>query len=507
MQTQAHAPAESSGQHLPHQQSTPLSTQPQASFDDARPLISQLKAAQAGMGASLHNRGLQSLQAKMVSGSSLQMKKAAATGSSSPVVQMGGWEWPSWLPWGKKKEDPYKDLSPQDRRLAQITDSIHEDERAADQLRRHGQHVDHEGLSNVGRLHAHRARVRDAADTPTSRTLLEKVDSVGGAGSFVGGQAVTLGNLLGDDKLGFGGAVTKASGEGVGVVGSLINAGIGIHDIATSKEQRGDKAIKGVGVAGSLASAAQSGASGLGTVSGLLPNVGGLSSVAGAASSVIAPAAIAKSGADVITGLATGGLAHYRSNKLAAMQNDYGNSQHGIAKYASDNQWTKAKANYGKAFGGALGVAGGAVLLAAGLSNPIGWGLLGGAAVVGLGLAAYKAYKKHQMGKKLKEDGNYRGMLAGNHIVVPDQVPRQGFGDYFKTESMRRNENVRGQIATHLAQSEGRRYSDDEPNESAQIVNYLGVKEARKASAFDRLLSGGDDEQQRAKAIAKGLDF
>ncbi|WP_448699058.1 hypothetical protein ACFGVR_19170 [Mucilaginibacter sp. AW1-3] len=458
---------------------------------DDSPRIKQLKSYQ-----NIADKGVKQFKTKTKNN----------TVSSAPVIQR--WEWPSWVPWAKKK-DPYEGLDAGQRHLAHITEGADRDERAERALIDHGQHTGRYGRSNVSLLENYQNAVHGSTSSPLHQTAAEKTGQVGSGASFIGGQTTNLSHLIGDEGLGAGGEWTKVGGQGLGVVGSVAKAALGIHDIATSQDQKKDKAIKGVDVVSSLGSAVQTGANGLGTLSGAIPASGALSTAASIAAPVIAPAAIVKSGADVVTGLATGGLAHYRSNKLQEL-GQQAMEKESIIKFAMDNQWTKAKANYAKAAGGALGVAGGALLLAAGLSNPVGWGLLAAAGGVALGVALYKMYKKHQSGNALLEE---RGSLRNDNIVVPQHVGRRGIGDYFKTEAMRRHDNVRGQIATNLAQSEGTSPYDDGPNTASKIVSNLGVGEKKKPDEESDLISALDADatekarHERAKAIAKGLDI
>ncbi|MCJ8211043.1 hypothetical protein MUY27_15095 [Mucilaginibacter sp. RS28] len=461
---------------------------PYQAMADASPRIKQLKDYQ-----------------NMADGNTKQLK------TISPVNNLVVQRLPSWVPFfGKKKEeDRYAHLTDNGRRAAYFGDAIHRDEHAGRRLERRGQRSDQPYRGNESLLAEHENAVYDARSTPRHETAVEKTGQIGSAGSFIGSQTTNLSHLINNDTLGATGEWTKVAGQGLGVVGSLANAGVGIHDIITSQNQKKDKAIKAVDVISSLSSAAQTGANGLGTLSGVVPTSGALSAASSIASKVIAPAAIVKSSADVVTGLATGGLAHYRSNKLEQLGKETMDENGGIIKFAQDNQWTKAKANYAKAVGGALGVAGGA-LLAASLTNPVGWGLLAAAGGVALGVSLYKMYKKHQSGKEILKDPH---ALRYGKIEVQKNVPRKGFGDYFKTEEMRRHEDVRGQIATKLSKDEGRSYYNDEPNTASKIVRNLGVREKPKPDDKTELLSymWSDDaekaRQDRAKAIAKGLDF
>jgi uncharacterized membrane protein YebE (DUF533 family) len=171
--------------------------------------------------------------------------------------------------------------------------------------------------------------------------------------------------------------------------------------------------------------------------------------------------------------------------------------QSGIARFASESQWTKAKSNYGKAASGALSVAGGALLLAAGLSNPVGWALLAGAGLLGLGFMAYKKYKKHQQGKELNNPDYQRALRAnGIHVPTDEELGPGKWSDMLTTKSSRRQDMVRGLIATRLAQAEG---ADANLRE---IAGHLGI---RKRTEDENPLVGPDE--QRIKSFARALEY
>jgi hypothetical protein len=424
----------------------------------------------------------------------------AQTSPAPPVVQFM-WPWSK-----KKKEDKYQGLSDSERRIAEFTDAIHQEESQHNRRQnvlggtRYDYASQHDIESGRQRYADYQVQSRGAAQTPLIRSGIDKFGTATSAVAKAGTLATHLGQIVGNDTLGTTGRLTGGIGAGLGAVGSLLEAGLETHDIATSHAKKKDKAIKGVGVLGSLANAANSAASGVSQISNLVSGVSSTGSLAGIAAAVAAPSAIAKGGADVITGLATGGLAHYRSNRLEEIE-ERGDMQ-GIARFAKENQWNKAKSNYGKALGGALGVLGGAVLLAAGLSNPVGWGLLAAGGLVGLGIAAYKMYKKHRQGREILDNPGYRDALYRNQINVPDdeELGPGGWKDIFKTKSMRRQELVRGMIAMRLAKG-------DQDGTLGEIGGYLGVKRP-DAQGLPLLSDERDAEMlKRAKSYAKALDY
>ncbi len=456
-------------------------------------------------------------EADIMGAKALQLKShdsaTTKTVSNSPIVQRKKW----WEFWKKEEEpDPYSHLSESDQRLARMGDRINRAEYGHNRNKNviggsSFNHATSDDMYRNARLgQQYHERSGQATETPTSKTVAEKV----GLGSSIVSKTGTIltqaGQIAGNDSIGTAGRITGAVGATAGVGASLLDAGLGIHDIATSKEKKKDKAIKSIDVLGALANASNAGASGVSQIAGLVGSSTG--TAATLAGKIAAPAAIAKGGADVVSGLATGGLAHYRSNKLAKIEND-GFRNDGIARFAKENQWTKAKANYGKAAGGALGIAGGATLLAAGLSNPVGWGLLVGAGLVGAGLAGYKMIKKHQQGKQL-DKSEYKDQLYKGGINVPtdEEMGKGGWSDIFKTKSMRRRDMVRGQIGMKLAENESKTGFYDTPDgELSDIGEHLGVKKHKGEgiSLMDDLESGGreEDKMKRAKAYAKGLDY
>lgn len=428
---------------------------------------------------------------------------SAAFGESdaTPVVQCWGWpSWPAWLSWGRKVEDPQDHATDKHPTLVSIEahlgrqqDARRENARRGNSsVRFDGDEVEALAYSNRQGNEAGKTRLADAGN------VVGKTGTVAGA---VGSQIAILGNVLDEDALGFAGNVTKEAGAGIGVMGSVLDAVAGLHDMATLHDKKKDKAIKGLGVAGAFANAARVGATGAKSLPTLLADT---SYVAGLAGRTVGPAAIATGSADLFTGLAAGGVAHHRSRKL--QESAASGSLPGISKYASDAQWLKAKNNYAKATGGAIGMAGGAALLAAGASNPVGWALLAGAGAVGAGAGIYNLYDKHQMGKEMK-DHEYNGLLAHDGIDARDDVSREGLMDYLKSESMRRNEAVRKQIAVKLANLE--QDSDDENKHAAavEIVDRLGLKRKESPTEVSALANpDSDPESIRAKTIAKALN-
>lgn len=443
----------------------------------------------------------------------------AVTGVERSIAKQGtvqangkGWKdhpyWP-WN-WGKKKEPEYPEgLQEHEYSQYDMLRSISTQENESRRAQKYsgGVSFDHANQRDIeSSIINYRQQQRDArehSDNPTEKTLAEKTGTVSSVGSGAGSIVTRLGSMIGNNKLGDSGRITGAVGGGLGVLGSTMDAILDTKDIITSDEKKKDKLLKGLGVVGSLGNAVNAGASGVGQVADYMGGLGPLSHAAGV---VAAPAGIVKGGADLVTGLAGGGLAHYRSNKLAEEQeNSYANE--GIARFASENQWMKAKSNYGKALGGALGVAGGATLLALGLSNPVGWGLLAGAGIVGGGMALYNLYQKHKQGKALESD-EYSGQLSRGGIEVPDDdmlERNKSWTDIFKTKASRRRDMVRGQVGIKLAENESKTgFFSGRDSSLDRISSYLGVS---KLDNEDESLLTRSKKKERAKSYADALNF
>jgi hypothetical protein len=175
----------------------------------------------------------------------------------------------------------------------------------------------------------------------------------------------------------------------------------------------------------------------------------------------------------------------------------------------------------GTAVGGGLALAGGLGIAGLALSNPIGWGLLGGAALVGGGVAAYKKYRKHQLGKQLDSDGSRAELkAAGIHVPTDQELKPTGFLEKmknfitFSTASQRRHDAVRGHIAEKLAKNEDADRDEHQPG-LAEIMRHLGIKEKPQAPPPNEQSPLSDQaavekrktaQGKRAKSIARALE-
>lgn len=458
------------------------------------------------------------LEAQVGGGENVIQRQPATSTSpsaSAGVIQRISWPWNWRWPWSRTAEpDRYEQLSESDRRIAHFTDAIHQQGQTYERQRAvvggNAPSYDFADPSEIhGMRHAYNEFHSDAvtsAKVSTARTAAEKTRQVSSVAAKIGTLVTHLGQIEGNDALGDNGLIAGGTSAGVGALGSLVEAGMDIHDVATSEDKKKDKGLKTLSALGSLANATNSGASGVRQISGLV-GMGG--NIASAAATVAAPAAIAKGGAAVITGLATGGLAHYRSRRLQeiATSPSISGENEGIARFAGENQWLKAKTNYGRAAGGALTVLGGALLLAAGLSNPIGWALLAAGGLVGLGVGAYKMYKKHQQGKLLAQG---TGTYAGLENIVPSEpeLGSGGLADLFKTRSMRRRDVVRGRIGVKLAESEQRdsRFTPPETDTLNRIGRQLGVSRL-DTQRLGLMMDAQEVKKARSKAYARALNY
>ena len=144
---------------------------------------------------------------------------------------------------------------------------------------------------------------------------------------------------------------------------------------------------------------------------------------------------VATGSIDVIRGVAGAGLAQSRANTLDQLQASNMNqaaitgglgddaagaanlrNAAGIAGQAATAQRDRRDDRLITAGKGALSVAGGAILLAAGLPNPIGLGLLAGAALIGGGVALYRWWQGRK--KATGADGKPTGVTVEQQEIA-----------------------------------------------------------------------------------------
>lgn len=202
-------------------------------------------------------------------------------------------------------------------------------------------------------------------------------------------------------------------GAGAGLLGvgsALVDAGRGLGQARDKSNRTSERRLGLLNMFQGLGSATQSASSSAANIAGLAGNAGAM-----------AGATLAVGGAGIATGamdLLRGGYGLYKGkqrrdalNQLAqprSRQQEEAEEQRQedaeeerirraalLAASTQQNRMDTGKANLVK---GAAAVAGGALLLTS-LTNPVGWGLLAGAAIIG-GIAAFVKYMKRRKRKK-----------------------------------------------------------------------------------------------------------
>ena len=434
--------------------------------------------------------------ASPASASAAPLRQDAGAGAGPTSAPVQAWRWP-W----EKAPDPrahYKDLSESDRQKAVFLDNIHENEvRERQERTRWG-----------------RGFFLPEVQSTTESHALETAQTVAKVGSGVIGKTGEALALTGSATTGVADTL-GAVGSGVGVLSSTLSAASGIHSLATDETRAGDKALTAGGVLSDLGSATTTLASG--TTQAANAGLGVAKSVAPVLGAVAGPVAMARGGLDIVRGTAQAGLAGYRRQKLAKIEDD-GGEYAGVARFAKQNQTTKVVGGVGTAIGGGLALAGGLGIAGLALSGPVGWGLLAGAAGVGAGMAAYKKYRKHQIGKQLG-GSEYSEQLADAGIHVPtdeELAPTSTWGKVknvltLSTTEQRRYDAVRGHIGQKLAKNEDSPYGWDPA--IPKIIKNIGLKPKAKETTDDssRLYDPEADarreeaQKKRAKHIARAL--
>ncbi len=161
-----------------------------------------------------------------------------------------------------------------------------------------------------------------------------------------------------------------------------------------------------------------------------------------------------------------------------------------IARVAKGTQKTKRNLSIGKVAGGVLGVAGAAVLLGAGLSNPIGLGLLAGAAGIGLGMKAYEINRKRKLGLKMDANPGKYGLTREEMDEVNCKTDDKNktkwgwFKNRFKNKNARRYEMAKEKLAEKLYNADGPQHRELKK----RIIKNLGLKETAKLKNIKRKL-------------------
>lgn len=341
---------------------------------------------------------------------------------------------------------------------------------------------------------------RQLADQASSSFVPEKV-SIGGSiasgGTSGAGKVADViklaglsgGQVVSDATAGGGGALTA--------IGGLVDAGVNVRDLAVGGLQTGDKLETASKLGSNLGKSVAN--------TGLALQQGGqvlgssaLSSAASAVGPAVAPAAIAMGGLDMVGGAYGAYRAHGRQKALGNLAETGSTSIKGIAEFARNQQTTKRNVNQSRILQGGLGVAGGVTLLAAGLSNPVGWGLLGAAGLVAGGAALYKQYRKYQEGKKLLHDDQYRARLGLSDLNPQERgkfdnqiAPRRWWN------TIKAHDDIRGQIGHQLVEG----WPHDN-TEKAAVRENIGVK-ALPHGTLDNATE--EEKNKRAAQIARAL--
>jgi hypothetical protein len=186
-------------------------------------------------------------------------------------------------------------------------------------------------------------------------------------------------------------SVMGAVGGGLGAAGALMNSVEGFQQARDSTATSGQSRLAfGRGVSG-LTSATQQAATSAHHIGNL-----GSSAVATTAQVVSGGAAIATGAVDILRGSyamhrARQNIARLENLRATSTNADIQNAAR-QAQSTQENRRSTGKWTVGK---GVL-LAGGGALLAASMATPIGWGLLAGAAIVGLISLALKFFRKRQ---------------------------------------------------------------------------------------------------------------
>ena len=330
---------------------------------------------------------------------------------------------------------------------------------------------------------------------PEDASLAATGLSVGASATAKTADAAKLLSLTGGGNpvSGWGGFV----GSGITTIGSTIDAGVQAHDLLTGGRQKLDKAEKGSEVISSLGNATANAALATQTGAAVLGHPVS-SAVTSTLGHVAAPAAIASGAADIVGGGFTAHRAGKRQAALEGIASQEGFSfDKGLAEFAAEQQKTKKNANWARVAKGALAVGGGVALAVGGLSNPIGWGLLGGAAAIGGGAALYKKYREYQQGQRILTDDSYRTRLGLSDVQLPDRraldqqwLPKR----LYNTAKV--HETTRGHVANQLTE-EG---SILDTPERAAIRENIGIG----AKEYD-YRPQGEKRKKRARQIARAL--
>ncbi len=354
----------------------------------------------------------------------------------------------------------------------------------------YGSHDTEEALANNQR----HADASSASALPEHASTALSVGSAGVSGVGKGADILKLAHLTGSMP---GSAALGVAGPAATALGGLVDAGMNVSDLRLGGRQTGDTMETGSELVSNLGKSTANASLAAANTATMLGHP--LSSAATSTlGHIAAPAAIASGAADMLGG----GFGAYRAGKRqAALEAHASNPDNlltgGMAEFAARQQQTKKKANVARVGKGALGVAGGIALAVGGLSNPIGWGLLGGAALVGGGISLYKKYKQYKEGKRILNDENYRARLGLGGVDTDARVEaiKKQWGPRRWWNTMKLHDSVRGHVANQLVE---RGIGDRREDE---IRDNIGIK---KRDVTEPRLEG-EAKKTRARQIARAL--
>lgn len=195
--------------------------------------------------------------------------------------------------------------------------------------------------------------------------------------------------------------VTGAAGGIAGVVGGALETVRGVEDMTQSSTSMGDRVVGGGGrTASGIASMVQQGGSAAYNIASV--SSGAQSAAALTATAVAGGGAIAMGAADMVRGGYGAYKGHQREKNLTNLAGDENASDKvkSAAIQAASTQNMRKKVAGATVLKGALLVAGGVTLLVL-ATNPVGWLLLGGAALIG-GLASlWRVWQKSKRKKQV----------------------------------------------------------------------------------------------------------
>ena len=203
-------------------------------------------------------------------------------------------------------------------------------------------------------------------------------------------------------------------GSGAEMLAHIGNLASGLTDVADDTKKVKDRTIEGAGKAAkSGGGAVKAGARTVG--SGAL--LAGNTALATGAMAVAAPAQIVQGGAELLRGVGGATMAQSRKTQLEALAETKSTDAPDVAdaaKYSARVQGKKRNRRILNAVKGGLQLSGGALLVALGVSNPLGWLLTGGAALLGGGAWSLRTFKKWRSTKSRWKSEKWRSSEVKN---------------------------------------------------------------------------------------------